>query len=137
MQTTALSLSLISVLHRKTTGEAVCSRDRDNEVFSCKFYRVDSFINIIFFFLSFFIPLRKQGSIVVFLQTYFIEELFFSLGSVHLSSLTCMEPPAFTSVHTPFVCIKCTILRRRLTLWHMPLTVSLFLEPAALVTLRH
>lgn len=50
MQTAALSLSLISVLHRKTTGEAVCSRDRDNEVFSCKFYRVDSFINIIFFF---------------------------------------------------------------------------------------
>lgn len=102
---------------------------RHNVVF-CILEFVDSFIHLNFLKVFFAVESRLY---YCFPAKYFIGKRFL----LNVQDPSTFPPPAFASVHTPFVCIWCVIFRHRPALWHMLLTVSLSLETAALVTLRH
>ena len=120
------SLSLMSVLYLKTTGQTVCS-GQSAEFLSCGLiYRQ---------FLDFLCYMRKR------IFYYSPADVFF-----WKSFKPKVHPLKFPHMHgarsrlllftIPFVCICCVIVGHRTARRHMPLTVSLFLETAALVTLR-
>lgn len=136
MQTAALSVSLVAIKNsRRDSWTATESRIPNNVVVSfrvCVLW-IHSFIKTSW--RSYF--LWNQGSIIVFLQTCFIGKWF--VLDVHDQSVSSdtwsLQPLCLFTL--PLCVFSCVIFRHRPALWHMLLTVSLCLETAALVTLRH